>query len=165
MFVVILGAAGPIGRSVAAELTARGISYRVAGRDRAKLEAAFGGRAEISVADLSDPEQARRVLDGADAAVYAVGVPYGRFELHPQLMRVSAEAARQAGVTRLAVVSSVYSYGAPVTKLVGETHPREPTPARDNSGSSRRISRSMPAPSCCGYPISTVRTPRSASRT
>ena len=124
--VAIVGAAGAIGRSLAAELERRGVAYRAIGRDRAKLEAAFGGKAEIVPADMGDEAQARRALEGADAAVYTVGLPYPQFEMHPVLMRKAVEAAARAGVGRMAVVSSVYSYGAPQTARVAETHPREP---------------------------------------
>lgn len=124
--VAIVGAAGAIGHAVASELNRRGTQYRVIGRERAKLEAAFGGRAEVEPVDIGDAAQARRVLAGIDALIYTVGVPYPRFALHPVLMRKTVEAASSAGVSRMAVVSSVYSYGAPVTERVAETHPREP---------------------------------------
>ncbi len=122
----IVGAAGAIGRAAAAELDRRGIPFRVIGRDRAKLEAAFGGKAEIRPADINGVAQALQAISGLDTIIYTVGVPYPQFALHPVFMRNMVEAARRAGVSRLAVVSSVYSYGAPVTARVAETHPREP---------------------------------------
>ncbi len=45
-------------------------------------------------------------------------------------MRTTVEAAAKAGVKRLLVVSSVYSYGVPRTPRVAETHPREPEAAK-----------------------------------
>lgn len=122
----ILGAAGAIGRAVADELEGRAARPVVIGRDAAKLRATFEGRAEIRVADLSRPDQAARALEGVTQAVYCVGLPYPRFEEHPALMRSALEAARMAGVQRMIVVSSVYSYGRPRTARVGEDHPREP---------------------------------------
>jgi nucleoside-diphosphate-sugar epimerase len=125
--IAILGAAGAIGHSTAAELAKRGIPYRVIGRDRARLEAAFPPPAEIFPADIADVDQTARALAGADGAVYTAGLPYPQHHLHPVLFRKALEAARRAGVSRMALASSVYAYGAPQTERVAETHPREPT--------------------------------------
>src|SRR5262249_47339134 len=46
--------------------------------------------------------------------------------LHPVLMRTTLEAAVAQQVKRIVLVSSVYSYGAPQTARVAETHPRIP---------------------------------------
>lgn len=124
--VAVAGAAGAIGRSTAAEFDRRAIAYRVIGRDRARLEAAFAGRAEIHPADIADPAQARSAFEGCDTLIYCVGLHYPQHYLHPVLFRTAVEAARQAGVTSLALISSVYAYGAPRTPRVAESHPREP---------------------------------------
>jgi nucleoside-diphosphate-sugar epimerase len=124
--ICIFGAAGAIGRAVGAAAKRRGVALRVVGRREAALRAAFGDGHEIVTADLSDPAEAGRAAAGAEAIVYAVGVPYNHFELHPLLMRQAVEAARAQGVRKLVVVSSVYSYGIPVAALVDETHPRDP---------------------------------------
>lgn len=130
--VAIFGAAGAIGRWVAAELERREVPFRVVGRDRAKLEAAFSGMrgAEIMPADLGRREEAAAAARGADTVIYCVGVPYTDFALHPVLMWTALEGASDAGVERMAVVSSVYSYGAPRARRVAETHPREPHTAK-----------------------------------
>jgi nucleoside-diphosphate-sugar epimerase len=125
--VAIAGAAGAIGRAVGAELRRRGIPYRVIGRDRQRLEKAFGDSAEIRSADIADRSQVEDALRGTDAVVYAVGVPYPQFHLHPVLVRNAVEAARNAGVTRFLLISNVYSYGLPRTERVAESHPREPS--------------------------------------
>ena len=124
----IFGAAGAIGRVLALELERRSVPFRVVGRSRPKLEQAFDAlaHAEIFPADLADPKAARAAAEGVDSIVYAVGVPYTAFELHPLLMRVTVEAAAAMGVERLLVVSSVYSYGVPQTRRVAEIHPRMP---------------------------------------
>jgi nucleoside-diphosphate-sugar epimerase len=98
------------------------------GRTHAKLEEAFGQmrQAEIHAADLADPAAAVQAARGVDVILYVVGVPYTNFELHPELMQVTVDAAVAAGVRKLAVVSSVYSYGVPETRTVSETHPRNP---------------------------------------
>src|ERR1039458_8261616 len=52
----IFGAAGAIGHAVAPQLERLGIPFRVVGRGKAKLEAAFGkmAHAEVFEADLTD---------------------------------------------------------------------------------------------------------------
>jgi nucleoside-diphosphate-sugar epimerase len=124
----IFGAAGAIGHALAPELARRGIAFRAVGRRRQTLADAFGGLAgaEIVDADLSDPEQAERAAQGVDTIVYAVGVPYTDFDKHPVMMRTTLEAAVRAGVSRLMLVTGIYSYGVPRTSRVAETHLREP---------------------------------------
>jgi nucleoside-diphosphate-sugar epimerase len=126
--VAIFGAAGAVGHAVGAELARRGIGFRVVGRSAARLAEAFRGTpgAEPLAADLTTPESAEAAARGIDTVVYAVGVPYDRFTLHPALMAATLDGAARAGVARLVVVSSVYSYGPPRTPRVAETHPREP---------------------------------------
>jgi nucleoside-diphosphate-sugar epimerase len=126
--VAIFGAAGAIGRSLAPELERRGIPFRAVGRDKAKLEAAFGkmAQAELLDADLTDLRSAGAAARGVDTIIYCVGVPYTSFELHPKMMRVTIEAAATMQVPRVVLVSPVYSYGVPRTSRVSETHPREP---------------------------------------
>ncbi len=124
--IAIVGAAGAVGRATMDELERRGARVTVIGRDEAKLREAFEGRAQIRAADLLNIQQATEALEGVTSAVHAVGLPYPQFELHPVLMRHALEAARRAGVSRMLVVSSVYSYGSPQTRRVSEEHPREP---------------------------------------
>jgi nucleoside-diphosphate-sugar epimerase len=98
----------------------------VVGRDRAKLEEAFRDKVEIAPGDISNPADVDRVLQGAETAIYAVGLPYPQHNLHPVLFRGVIEAAARQGVSRLVLISSVYAYGAPRADRVAETHPREP---------------------------------------
>jgi nucleoside-diphosphate-sugar epimerase len=124
----IFGAAGAIGPQIAAELNGRGIPFRVVGRSRAKLEAAFAplAHAEIFEADLGDMRSAGGAARGIDTIFYCVGLPYPSHHLHPALMRTTLEAATAMNVERIVLVSSVYPYGVPRTARVAETHPREP---------------------------------------
>lgn len=126
--VAIFGAAGAIGQAVAPELDRRGIPFRVVGRSKAKLQAAFGhlAHAEVFDADLTDLRSAGAAARGVDTLIYSVGVPYTAFHLHPAMMRTTIQAAVSMQVARLVLVSNVYSYGVPRTSRVAETHPREP---------------------------------------
>jgi len=124
----IFGAAGAIGQAVAPELERRGIAFRVVGRSRAKLEAAFGtlSHAEIFDADLSDLRSAGAAARGVDTIIYTVGLPYPSHQLHPALMRTTIAAAASVQVQRIVLISSVYPYGVPRASRVAETHSREP---------------------------------------
>lgn len=126
--VAIFGAAGPIGRYAGMELERRGIPFRAVGRNLGKLQEAFGNmrQAELVAADLSDAGGATQAARGIDTVIYAVGVPYTEFALHPKMMRVAVDAAQAAGVGRMALVTGIYSYGIPQTQKVAETHPRVP---------------------------------------
>lgn len=128
MKVVLLGATGVIGESIAAELGRRDESYRAVGRDNASLDRVFGSDplAEIAVWNPNDPASARAALRGADAAVYLVGVPYNHFELHPILMRQTLDAAIAEGLQQMLLVGTVYPYGRAQSTPAREDHPREP---------------------------------------
>jgi nucleoside-diphosphate-sugar epimerase len=125
MNIAIFGAAGAIGPATALELSARGHRVRAVSRNRTALEAACPA-AELFVADLRDPKAARAAAAGMDAILYAVGVPYHRFDLHPPMMRATLAAAKAEDVKLLVHVSTVYPFGRPQTALVAETHPRDP---------------------------------------
>lgn len=124
----LFGAAGAIGQALAPELERRGIPFRVVGRSRPKLEAAFGNmaHAEIFDADLADLRSAGGAARGIDTIIYTVGLPYPSHHLHPVLMRTTIEAAVAMHVKRLVLVSSVYPYGVPRASRVPETHARQP---------------------------------------
>jgi len=124
----IFGAAGAIGHAVAPELERRGIPFRVVGRSRARLEAAFSNfpHAEIFDADLSDLRAAGAAARGVDTIIYTAGLPYPSHQLHPTLMRTTIAAAASVAAQRIVLISSVYPYGVPRAARVAETHPREP---------------------------------------
>ena len=120
MNVAIFGAAGAVGPVVASELTARGHRVRLVGRNVERLAGIAG---EPFAADLTDAQGARAAAEGMDAILYAVGVPYDRFDLHPPMMRSALAAAKAAGVREFIHISNVYVYGLPQTPTVSETHP------------------------------------------
>jgi nucleoside-diphosphate-sugar epimerase len=129
MVIAILGATGAVGKALAAEFAQAGTSFRVVGRSEEKLRRDFGrygGLVEYRPADLEDPQGAAAATGGADLVLYAVGVPYTNFALHPKVTRTVLEAAAGSGVKRFALVGTVYPYGIPRTEFVDESHPREP---------------------------------------
>ena len=126
--VALIGAAGAIGNSIADALRARGIAYRVVGRDRARLEKDFGTDklAEIVTWNPDDAQSVRAAVRGVDTLIYLVGVAYDHFELHPVLMQKTLDGAIAEGVKRVVLIGTVYPYGRPRTATVAEDHPREP---------------------------------------
>ncbi|HMF53022.1 MAG TPA: NAD-dependent epimerase/dehydratase family protein [Edaphobacter sp.] len=127
--IALFGAAGAIGRSLTDALKQRDEAYRVVGRDRARLEKAFGSdpRAEIVTWNPDDPASVREAARGIDTLIYLVGVPYDHFELHPTTMRKTLDGAIAEGVRRILLIGTVYPYGTPQAPKVTEQHPRNPT--------------------------------------
>src|SRR2546421_5466032 len=70
--VVVLGATGTMGRLIAAELAARGVSLVLAGRDEERL-AQVSARAATAVVDLDDPASLRALCETARVVVNTVG--------------------------------------------------------------------------------------------
>ena len=126
--IALFGAAGAVGKSIADALRARGIEYRVVGRNGGELEKSFGDDplAEIVKWNPDDQESVRAAARDVGTLIYLVGVPYDRFELHPVVMQKALDGAISEGVERLVLVGTVYPYGMPVTTPVTETHPRTP---------------------------------------
>ena len=124
----LFGASGAIGQTVAAELRRRRVPYRVVGRSRDALQAAFGGDplAEVFTWDPGDPQSVRAAARGLGAIVHLVGVPYWEFQQHPVIMRRVLDGATAERVDRLLLIGTVYPYGRPRTARVTEEHPREP---------------------------------------
>jgi short subunit dehydrogenase-like uncharacterized protein len=81
--VLLLGAAGNSGQAIAAEVAARGLSLRLAGRRLAPLEdlaqslAAAGAKADVRAVDLGDKESLAEAVAGARVVVSAIG-PFAR---------------------------------------------------------------------------------------
>jgi nucleoside-diphosphate-sugar epimerase len=123
--VAIFGAAGSVGQNLVPLLPGEA-DVRVVGRSAAKLQQAFGDRAEIVAGDLEDPAFAAQAAAGIDTIVFSVGVAYHEPHRYPRLMRATVAGAEAAGVRRLIVVSTVYPYGRPQCRPVTEEHPREP---------------------------------------
>ena len=127
--IAILGAAGTIGKGATPELLKRGYTVRAVGRDRLKLERAFrGSAANIVTADVATMDGCIQALQGAESAIYAIGLPYFKtsFALYPPMMKTFLEAARQTGLEKMILVTNVYPYGRPQAARVREDHPRVP---------------------------------------
>jgi nucleoside-diphosphate-sugar epimerase len=126
--VALFGASGVVGQSVAKSLQARGRAYRVVGRSQASLQKEFGADplAEVATWNPEEPDSIRAAARGIHTLIYMVGVNYWQFQLHPQLMRRTLDAAIAEGVQQVLLIGTVYPYGLPRTTPVTEDHPREP---------------------------------------
>ncbi|KAH0444877.1 epimerase [Paraburkholderia fungorum] len=124
----LFGAAGAAGQIIAAALSAAGRDYRVVGRSRAPLEAAFGHdpHAEIVTWNPDEPASISAAAAGLQTVIYLVGVPYDRFAEHPPLMEKTLAGVTAAGVERLILIGTVYPYGRARGNPISEDHPREP---------------------------------------
>lgn len=126
--VALFGATGAAGASIGAALRAAGRPRRMIARSRAQLETAFAQDpdAELVTWNPDDPASIVAAASGVETAVYLVGVPYDRFELHPELMQKTLTGLIAAGVRQLILIGTVYPYGRARTNPVTEAHPREP---------------------------------------
>lgn len=126
--IAILGATGPTGRHMAAELTERGERIRVISRRQEALEALFPGDAwERRSADALDPDSLVKGVEGCDLVVDCIGLPGDQMDRHPDVARTLAQAVRRTGA-RCLQISSYWSY-IPIGRLpVSEQSPREGGP-------------------------------------
>ena len=126
--VALFGAAGVIGQSIAAALSAKGRPYRVVGRTEASLRKAFGADplAEIVTWNPDSPNSVQAAATGIETLIYMVGVNYWQFALHPELMRKTLNGAVTAGVKNIILIGTVYPYGRAMANPVREDHPRQP---------------------------------------
>ena len=124
----LFGAAGAIGKSIAAACRQQNRSYRAVGRGVTELQKAYGtdSLAEIVTWNPEDPASVRSACRNVDVLVYLVGVPYDRFELHPAVMQKTLDGAIAEQVKKVVLIGTGYPYGQPQTARVAETHPREP---------------------------------------
>jgi short subunit dehydrogenase-like uncharacterized protein len=103
--VLLLGAAGNSGRLIAAELAARGLSIRLAGRRRGPLDdvaralAADGATTDVRIVDISDAASLAEAIAGAGVVLSTIG-PF----------------ARQAGP----VIDGCLAAGAPYVDIANE---------------------------------------------
>ncbi|WP_420597358.1 NAD-dependent epimerase/dehydratase family protein [Deinococcus sp.] len=111
--VLLTGAAGRIGCVLREGL--RGHYEVLRSTDIAGLEPAASGE-EVMQADLTDPDDMRRVMDGIDAVIHLGGIPDE--DSYQQIRAVNMdgtanvlEAARLSGVRRMAFASSIHAVG------------------------------------------------------
>ncbi|MBS1661041.1 MAG: NAD-dependent epimerase/dehydratase family protein [Bacteroidetes bacterium] len=119
----ILGAGGVIANSLARELSEQQIPIRLVSR---KPVALFG--ATTLAADLTDPAQALKAIEGSAVAYCCVGLPY-RYAVWrqqwPRIIDNCIDACRKTGV-KLVFFDNVYMYGRTEGPMTEET-PYDPS--------------------------------------
>jgi uncharacterized protein YbjT (DUF2867 family) len=108
--ILIVGASGWLGGTVARLLLAEEKPVRVVSRMSAKVENLFKLGAEVAVGDLRQPETLRRALRGVDVVFAAAHAFPGEGENNPVTVddagnRALIDAAREAGVTHFVFTS------------------------------------------------------------
>ena len=121
---VILGATGPTGFHLAAELRKAGNAVRVVARERDKLARLFPDAGiDRHAADVLDADQTLRAIDGCELVYDCIGLPGDRMHLHPVTARNIAEALERTKA-RCVQVSSYWSYYPQIHPTMNEAHPR-----------------------------------------
>jgi nucleoside-diphosphate-sugar epimerase len=136
-FYLVTGGAGFIGSHLVEELTRRGERVRVVDDfstgKRANLEHVAG--VELIVGDLSDPDVARRAVDGVEFVLHQAAIPSVPRSVSDPLTSHRANidatlnvllAARDAGVRRVVYAGSSSAYGDTPTLPKREDMPTSP---------------------------------------
>jgi putative NADH-flavin reductase len=111
MRIAIFGANGPTGRLLTQQSLDAGHHVVAATRQPTAFPLAHE-RLEVESADVNDPEQVAAVVDGCDAVLSTLGVPFTReaITVYSVGARHIVEAMHRHGVKRLVVVSSSATY-------------------------------------------------------
>lgn len=134
MRIVVLGAAGFIGRHIMTELLSAGHDVVAIVRRVGTLPAAFPDVSFVALdlAEAVSPSDWRAHLAGVDAVVNAAGLLRGRdmHQVHVEMPSALALAATDAGVKRLVLISAISARADvatdyAVSKLIGEEVLRE----------------------------------------
>jgi len=126
--VAIVGATGPTGIHLAAELRKTAAAVRVVARGMDKLARLFPDAAvEKRPADILDADATLRAIDGCDLVYDCIGLPGDRMHLHPETARNIAGALRHTKA-RCVQVSSYWAYYPQVRAEMNESHPRSGGP-------------------------------------
>jgi putative NADH-flavin reductase len=101
----IFGASGATGTSLVQQALAAGHEVTAVVRDPARLAISAHQRLEVVTADVLDPAAISPAVDGADAAISAVGPGTGASTLRQDSTRSIIQAMQKTGTRRLLIVS------------------------------------------------------------
>jgi nucleoside-diphosphate-sugar epimerase len=127
--IAIVGATGPTGIHLVAELRRNTAVVRAIARDMDKLARLFPDTAvEKRAADVLDADATLRAVKGCDLVYDCIGLPGDQMHLHPVTARNIAGALRHTKA-RCAQVSSYWAYYPQVRTEMNESHPRSGGPS------------------------------------
>jgi nucleoside-diphosphate-sugar epimerase len=133
MKVFVTGATGFVTGTVTLQLLARGDEVRALVRDASRAQTLARAGVDLFTGDLSDGAALHRGMAGVDAvvhgaAIYEVGIPRSR---RPAMFAANVtgtehvlEAALDAGVRRVAYISTVAAFGNTRGRVVDESYTR-----------------------------------------
>jgi NAD(P)H-binding len=122
--IAIVGATGPTGIHLVAELRGHTAAVRVIARDMDKVARLFPDAAvEKHPADILDADATLRAIEGCDLVYDCIGLPGDQMHLHPVTARNIAGALGQTKA-RCVQVSSYWAYYPQVRTEMNESHPR-----------------------------------------
>ncbi len=122
--VAIVGATGPTGIHLTAELRKTDADVRVVARAMDKLAQLFPDAAvEKRPADIFDPDATLRAIESCELVYDCIGLPGDQMHLHPMTARNIAGALRRTKA-RCVQVSSYWAYYPQVRAEMDESHPR-----------------------------------------
>ena len=105
--IAVLGASGRVGRLVLSEALSRGHTIAAQTREAGRL-AGTSSAATVVETDPADAEGLRRLMSGADAVIYALGVKsMGPTTFFSDTTRALLAAIETAGTTRLVALTGV----------------------------------------------------------
>ena len=126
--IAIVGATGPTGIHLVAELRKYTVVVRAIARDLDKLARLFPDTAvEKRATDILDADATLRAVDGCDLVYDCIGLPGDQMHLHPVTARNIADALRHTKA-RCVQVSSYWAYYPQVRTEMNESHPRSGGP-------------------------------------
>jgi nucleoside-diphosphate-sugar epimerase len=126
--IAIVGATGPTGIHLVAELCRHTAAVRVIARDMDKLARLFPDAAvEKRPADILDADATLRAIEGCDLVYDCIGLPGDQMHLHPATARNIARALRHTKA-RCVQVSSYWAYYPQARTEMNENHPRSGGP-------------------------------------
>jgi nucleoside-diphosphate-sugar epimerase len=122
--IAVIGATGPTGISLAAELRKTTGTVRVVARGMDKLARLFPDvTIEKWSADILDADATLRAVEGCDLVYDCIGLPGDQMHLHPVTARNISRAVQHTKA-RCIQVSSYWAYYPQVRAEMDESHPR-----------------------------------------
>jgi NAD(P)H dehydrogenase (quinone) len=110
--ITIFGSTGRIGGAAAAELRRRGLDVRAAMRDPARGDALAVLGCELAAADLHEPRDVARALDGADAVLLICPVQPAAGDLAADAARIIDAVGAALASARPRAAVAISDYGA-----------------------------------------------------